>query len=109
MNDALHTFIILALITAIVIAMCEIARLIHAYRLRVNRVRIAELEGERAKLATENDALWTRLVGVQAQADVHALTIGRLERENEALEAENRMLMDSTKLKQPLRVSWIKH
>lgn len=109
MNDGLQTFMVLGGIALVTIAVAEVLRLIHAYRLRVNRDAIADAEGVCAKLREENAMLWSQVTANATQMWVNAKTIDRLTSENDMLANENDAFRKGTPVKEPIRFKRFKH
>lgn len=109
MKDLLDTMLVFGGVALAAIAICEIIRAIQALRIRMNHSRITELEVRNAKLMTENAGLHSAISCAAAREFVHNETITRLEKENEALEAENRMLMEGTPVVKAIRVKRVAH
>lgn len=96
MREAFYTLGICLFIVLVACSIMELIRLIHTFRVRINREAIAAANGRIVKLTEENAKLWSYKVAAEARDRVHAETIARLNGENEALEEENRMLMSNT-------------
>ena len=109
MNEGLQTFLVFAGVALASIAVCEVLRLIHSYRLHVNRDAIAEANGRCAKLREENALLWSQVTANATQIYVNTKTIKRLMDENDVLERENKDLKDGTPVKEPIRVKRFRH
>ena len=109
MTDAIQTILVFCLVTLATILVVEALRLIHTYRLRVNRDAIADVEGVNAKLREENAMLWSQVTSNASQAYVNTETIKRLMSENDMLAKENDDLKAGTPVKEPIRVKRFKH
>jgi len=109
MKDLLDTMLVFGGVALAAIAICEIIRAIQALRIRISLDRIDELEAKNAKLRIENGELSAAIANAGRREFVHNKTITRLEKENEALEAENRMLMEGTPVVKAIRVKRVAH
>ena len=109
MTDAIHTLLVFCLVMLASIFVVETVKLIHSYRLRVNRDAIADAEGRSAKLAAENAMLWSQVTANARQVYVNTQTINRLMSENDALAKENDDFRKGTPVKEPIRFKRIKH
>lgn len=109
MNDVIQTLLVFCLVTLAGIFVVEALKLIHVYRLRVNRDAIAEANERCAKYREENDNLRSQVSCAASREYVNTITIGRLTRENEALLIENTELKAGTPVKEPIRVKRFKH
>jgi hypothetical protein len=109
MNEALHTFLVFGSVALATIAVAEVLRLIHTYRLRVNRAAIAEANGRCVKLSEENAMLWSQVTANASQTYVNTETIKRLMSENDILAKENDDFRNGTPVKEPIRVKRFRH
>lgn len=109
MSDVIQTMLVLAVVTLLAIFVVELLRLIHSYRLRVNRDAIAYADGRCAKLAEENAMLWSQVTANASQTYVNTRTIERLISENDMLAKENDDFRKGTPVKEPIRFKRIKH
>ena len=109
MNDVIQTMLVFCLVILASIFVVEALKLLHVYRLRVNRDAIADAEGVSAKLRAENAMLWSQVTANASQTYVNAETIKRLMGENDMLAKENADLKAGTPVKEPIRVKRFKH
>ena len=109
MSDVIQTMLVFCLVTLAGIFVVEALKLLHVYRLRVNRDAIADAEGVSAKLRAENAMLWSQVTANASQTYVNAETIKRLMSENDMLTKENDQFRKGTPVKEPIRFKRIKH
>lgn len=108
MEDIMQTLLVCLLMTAVAIMVIEVIRLIQLFRIRNHREEVDSLKVMLARRSNEVERLYSQLTSAASREFCHNERISQLTKECEALEAENRMLMEKTPVIKPLREKRIK-